>query len=130
MIILSHKTSNYCNLVKRGVRLFITRFWYFVPAIPYFASKTSFFLAYFSASSLSCDGDLPMVSSVKELHEKYKVQALVDEEVSISRLLHEAVCKSVQTYVAPMISLCHFRLIREWVRDENNIAGDEEVIGR
>ncbi|XP_044181643.1 general transcription factor 3C polypeptide 1-like isoform X7 [Acropora millepora] len=37
----------------------------------------------FSASSLSCDGDLPMVSSVKELYEKYKVQALVDEEAQI-----------------------------------------------
>ncbi|XP_068737049.1 general transcription factor 3C polypeptide 1-like isoform X2 [Montipora capricornis] len=37
----------------------------------------------FSSSSLSCDGDPPLVSSVKELHEKYKVQAFVAEEPQV-----------------------------------------------
>ncbi|KAL9959941.1 hypothetical protein ACROYT_G033320 [Oculina patagonica] len=34
----------------------------------------------FSSSSLSCDGNLTLVSSVKELHDKYKVQELASKE--------------------------------------------------
>lgn len=39
-------------------------------------------LYYCSSSSLSCDGSLTLVSSKKELHEKYKVQVLASKGVS------------------------------------------------
>ena len=36
----------------------------------------------YSSSSLSCDGGLTLVSSKKELHDKYKVQVLSSKGVS------------------------------------------------
>ena len=78
--------SNLCILsviLKKTVRLILKVSLFLLPFDFLLLIFSLVLLGRCSSSSLSCDGSLTLVSSIKELRDKYKVQVLASQEVSL-----------------------------------------------